>query len=68
MITTERTYRAGCFPKQCGCGLSYDEKRWQTLRLVGISEGTDRTCGKYYGPDGELRNCSCGSTISVPID
>jgi hypothetical protein len=68
-ITIERTsYRAGCFPKQCGCGLSHDEEQWQALRLVGISEGTDKTCGKYYGPDIELRDCPCGSTIGVVLE
>jgi hypothetical protein len=67
-IIMERTYRKGCFPKPCGCGLVYEKKQWRELDLVGMTEGTDSTCGKRYGPDLELRNCVCGSTIAVPVE
>lgn len=43
--------------KECACGLSYDRDEWQALRLVGV---------QHAGAlDLELRNCVCGSTISV---
>ena len=46
----------------CACGLSFDHAGWERLRLVGGMDADD--------PDKptlilELRNCSCGSTISL---
>ena len=45
--------------KRCECGASYDLAGWLALKRVGLQLGIwrDSAC--------ELRNCSCGSTISV---
>jgi hypothetical protein len=39
--------------KVCGCGLSYTQTEWDKLPYLGIMMGL------------ELRNCTCGSTISI---
>lgn len=41
----------------CSCGTSYARSEWSALRLVGLMEVEDVLL--------ELRNCRCGSTISV---
>lgn len=61
-------YRTGCFPKQCGCGRVYSEEAWMQLPDQGIWPGMEERTGKRYGPDLEMRNCSCDSTIAVPIE
>lgn len=44
--------------KSCGCGRTYDAAQWRELRLVGLQEDGD-------GGLLELRDCECGSTLSV---
>ncbi len=71
MTTTEKCevrYRTGCFPKKCACGLTYTEEDWRRLPGAGIWLGTDNTTGKRFGPDMEMRNCACHSSILVPIE
>ena len=43
--------------KKCSCGLEFDRKNWQELEFVGV-----QVLKKGHL---ELRNCSCGSTISI---
>ena len=45
--------------KTCACGRSYTLAQWRCLPFVGIWDlgGGDRA---------ELRNCSCGSSITIP--
>lgn len=47
--------------KRCACGRSYDVARWLALPRVG-HQPTVRGLGL------ELRNCACGSTISVDVE
>ena len=53
------------FPHTCVCGRSYDREGWLQLPYVGVGY-TPVDC---YGPAESLeyRNCTCGSTIVVPI-
>jgi hypothetical protein len=46
--------------KKCGCGRTYDKKAWDRLLFVGIQN--DWANDQEYL---ELRNCFCGSTISL---
>lgn len=42
----------------CGCGTIHDAESWATLSFVGLmSNGGEQLL--------ELRNCGCGSTLSV---
>jgi hypothetical protein len=43
--------------KTCACGRHYTPEQWATLPYVGRST--------MAGLDLELRNCRCGSTITV---
>lgn len=43
----------------CSCGRSYNKAEWLKLEYVGLHRDP------YPYPDLELRNCICGSTISV---
>lgn len=61
-------YRQGSFPKTCGCGEVYTQDAWQQLPFGGIWPGSDMHTGRKYGPDLETRNCTCGSTVAVPIE
>ena len=47
--------------KTCPCGQRHDRNDWERLRLVGTMDDGD-------GGTLELRNCQCGSTISVLLD
>ncbi len=47
------------WPKVCGCGRTFTKGEWKKLPLVG--RHTD------YVETIEMRNCSCGSTISQPV-
>ncbi len=49
--------------KTCACGCSYDDAAWERLVLVGyqIVLRADEDV------PGELRNCVCGSTLTVPV-
>ena len=52
--------------KTCGCGQSHNAHAWESLRLVGrwcFPETED-----FPEEHLELRDCTCGSTLSVPID
>jgi hypothetical protein len=46
------------WPKICRCGETWAQEAWAHQPFVGYADG---------GEDGELelRNCSCGSTLSV---
>ena len=47
------------WPKRCACGRAWTESDWSTLRHVGVLDlGGDRL---------DLRQCTCESTIAVPI-
>ncbi len=48
------------FPKHCGCGRIYTRHDWRKLPYVGVMIDEPN--------DLELRNCVCGSTLSMPID
>lgn len=54
------------FEKRCACGIVHDALAWAILPVIGyqVSEGEDE---RFPFPT-ELRNCQCGSTISVRID
>lgn len=47
-------------PKRCLCGLSWSRETWRQLVLIGHMHAAE---------DGELelRNCTCGSTLSVKL-
>jgi hypothetical protein len=45
--------------KQCACGISFDLAEWCGLKLVGRQIVDEETF--------ELRNCPCGSTLSIQI-
>lgn len=51
--------------KRCACGATYVlcgvGKRWTSLALCGLQKDED---GREVA---ELRHCTCGSTISVPV-
>lgn len=46
-----------CVMKECSCGKSYSPSEWYQLSLVGYQSVS------FMG--GELRNCSCNSTLLV---
>ena len=50
--------------KRCGCGRTYIDRTWRELPRIGFQVGVrgdrDVPC--------ELRNCSCGSTISLEVE
>jgi len=43
-------------------------EEWKQLPYAGIWPGTDDTTGKKFGPDLEMRNCHCQSSIMVSIE
>ncbi len=43
--------------KKCGCGISYPPSLWYTLEVIGYQDTEDMAA--------ELRNCTCGSTLSL---
>ena len=51
------------WPKHCACGAVITEDEWETLPYVGVQ----KVPPDYGMPDLELRNCHCGSTISVVV-
>jgi len=46
--------------KHCACGRYFDEEGWRRLPLVGKMDDGE-------GGELEIRNCRCGSSISVPV-
>ncbi len=47
--------------KTCGCcGAKHTPAGWASLKLVGVQ----RCAG---GPDLELRNCACSSTLAIEV-
>lgn len=49
------------FPKHChNCGADHDHESWAELPCLGIQDGAG-------GPDLEVRNCACGSTLMVSV-
>jgi hypothetical protein len=46
-------------PKTCGCGLTHSPEAWSLLPFVGVMRDDEEAS--------ELRNCGCGSTLSVPL-
>lgn len=46
----------------CSCGLKHDSLSWIELSFVGIQEIPAIASAPAYAL--ELRNCSCGSTLS----
>ena len=61
-------YQQGAFPKKCPCGRTHTEVEWRSLGLVGIGSGLFPDTGERYGPDLEIRNCPCQSSIAVAIE
>jgi hypothetical protein len=50
------------WPKRCNCcGASYSRDDWASLPLIGIQRD------EYGAPELELRNCACGSTLSIEV-
>jgi len=48
------------FIAECGCGKKYSTEEWLLLPLIGVQ--------KVPGaPSLEMRDCFCGSTISVEV-
>ncbi len=56
-------YHTGQFPHRCGCGKIYLVDEWNDLEYLGITSGVVE--GRRFFHDLEMRNCSCGSTLSV---
>jgi hypothetical protein len=52
--------------KRCSCGQAYDRKTWSLLRRVGYQLGVPKSEDSPGVPH-ELRNCLCGSTISIEV-
>ena len=51
--------------KRCACGAAYTREIWDELPLVGYqSSGLH----EHEAAGLELRNCRCGSTMSLAID
>ncbi len=46
--------------KSCGCGRSFNALEWRDLRLVCFQDD-------FAGGLLELRDCPCGSTISIEV-
>lgn len=59
-----RTTAPPPFFKVCGCGACYCEPAWQRLPYVGRIDSEDDHGNPCVA---ELRNCTCGSTISVAV-
>jgi CheY-like chemotaxis protein len=47
------------WPRSCSCGRTWSERDWQRLSQVGFFP--------VPGGRAELRECTCGATISVPL-
>ena len=62
------TYQKNTFPVVCGCGREHFPHSWYALVFVGIQEGIDRDTGRRFWSDLELRNCTCGSTLSAMVE
>lgn len=61
-------YAPGSFPVVCSCGRRHNASAWCVLFFVGIQSNADEATGRRYSADLELRNCICGSTISVKVE
>ncbi len=48
-------------PRQCACGQVHSPIEWRRLEYVGVQDDGD-------GLALELRNCTCGSTMSVELE
>src|SRR5437899_12621895 len=48
--------------KECTCGRRYNGESWSSLRLLGTMDN-----GRKVGELLELRLCSCGTSLAVPI-
>ena len=46
--------------KSCRCGQTYTQSEWERLQSIGVQKLSSRK-------GLELRNCSCGSTLSMPV-
>lgn len=53
------------FPKACGCGRKHSRSEWRRLHFVGRTTTPEDDDGPAETL--ELRNCPCGSTISVSV-
>lgn len=56
------------WPKQCGCGIEYTRDQWSGLACVGYQFVPGDEATREPPTAAELRNCSCGSTISVRVE
>jgi hypothetical protein len=56
---TGRRKAAASWPKRCSCGRSWTVATWRGLELVGPWIVDEFRL--------ELRTCTCGSTITVPL-
>jgi hypothetical protein len=57
MRDTDDADDLGSWPRRCACGACHSKEQWRRLALVGI----DREARL------ELRNCTCGSTLAMPL-
>lgn len=57
-LASVRAARSGCLVDHDA--LKLDPAAWQALHFVGIQDGAG-------GPDLELRNCRCGSTLAIEL-
>lgn len=62
-----RQHHTSDFPVTCSCGNSYPRDAWRTLPIDGIQSGYHAEKRIYIFEDMELRRCTCGSTMSVPV-
>ena len=53
------------WPKRCGCGREHDRAAWAELPFVGVFEDSVVTEDHPEAETLEMRNCACGSTITV---
>lgn len=48
--------------KECACGRTFSSESWSALTLIGTMDN-GRDAGELF----ELRQCPCGTTLTLPI-
>jgi hypothetical protein len=61
-LCEECAWKLHTFPKRCACGRQLTQEAWEALRIVGGLDPEDNEDPSYIL---ELRNCTCGSTLSI---
>lgn len=59
--------------KVCSCcGVQLTAKAWAGLKALRPQRFGTYVCGMYYpdptNPDLEMRNCICGTTLTLPLN